>query len=153
MKNNRQLKILELIQEHNVETQEELLHLLRDAGVQTTQATISRDIKELRLHKVALENGGYKYAIAAAVQGDADERVRYRNVLKEVVVSAVPAGNIGVIKTLSGTANAAGAALEYMNYAEIIGTLAGDDTLLCLFATDKIAFDFCAKINNLFIKN
>ena len=152
MKNNRQLKILEIINNTNVETQEELLSLLRHEGFSTTQATISRDIKELHLHKTPLANGSYKYAISNSSATNADERMKYRNVLREVLASAVAAGNIGVIKTLSGTANAAAAALESMGYTELIGTLAGDDTLLCIFPTDRAAFDFCSKINSLFIK-
>lgn len=152
MKNQRQLKILEIINHTNVETQEELLALLRHEGFAATQATISRDIKELHLHKTPLANGSYKYAISNTTIQDADERMRYRNVLREVIISAVAAGNLVVVKTLSGTANAAAAALESMGYSELLGTLAGDDTLLCVFPTDKAAFDYSSKINSLFIK-
>ena len=151
MKSTRHLKILEIVNNYNVETQEELLSLLRREGFQATQATISRDIKELHLHKLPLENGSYKYVHAGNDGRKNDEKMKYQNVLCEVVLSAVPACNIGVIKTLSGTANAAGAALELMGYSEIIGTLAGDDTLLCLFASDKLAADFCGKMNYLYI--
>ena len=151
MKNNRQLKILEIIADKNVETQEELLSLLRREGVQTTQATISRDIKELHLHKIPLKEGGYKYAVARESVTESEEREKYKNVLSTVIVSAAPACNIGVIKTLPGTANAAAAALESMDFSEIIGTLAGDDTLLCLFGNDRAAFDFCARINSFFV--
>ena len=153
MKNNRQLKILELISRTDVETQEELQALLRAEGVSATQATISRDIKELHLHKIPLETGGYKYALSSKTLAEKDEREKYRSVLSTVLTSAVPACNIAVIKPLTGTANAAAVALESMQYSEIIGTLAGDDTLLCLFATDRAAYEFCSKINSLYIKD
>lgn len=152
MKNARQLKILEIINNNEIETQEELILALRSEGFIATQATMSRDIKELHLTKIPLQKGGYKYALNSSNPTSGEEKEKYRNVLGEVLISAVSAENIGVIKTLTGTANAAAAALEYMGYSEIIGTLAGDDTLLCIFATDRAAFDFCSKLNSLYIK-
>jgi len=154
MKNDRQLKILEVIAAQEIHTQEELILALRRHGYAATQATVSRDIKELHLQKIACLSGGTKYAVAPAPATAEKEKLdKYRNVLHQVLTSAVPAGNIGVVKTLSGTANAAAAALEAMQFHEIIGTLAGDDTLLCLFASDRIAFDFCQKINQLYLKD
>ena len=153
MKNARQLKILEIIGNTAIETQEELMAALRAEGFVATQATMSRDIKELHLNKVPLQNGRYKYAISQSQIESGEEKIKYRNVLEQVLISAVAAENIGVIKTLTGTANAAAAALEYMGYTEIIGTIAGDDTLLCIFANDRSAFDFCSKLNSMFIKN
>ncbi len=153
MKNDRQLKILEIIAEEEIRTQEELILSLRRFGFAATQATVSRDIKELHLQKITTAGGGTKYAVAGLPGRPEKETVdKYRNVLHQVLTSAVPAGNIGVIKTLSGTANAAAAALEAIEFREIIGTLAGDDTLLVLFANDRAAFEFCQKINNLYIK-
>jgi transcriptional regulator of arginine metabolism len=153
MKNDRQLRILEIIAERDIRTQEELICALRQSGFSATQATVSRDIKELHLQKITSSKGGTKYAVATEPQNrEKETKLKYQNVLHQVLTSAVPAGNIGVVKTLSGTANAAAAALEAMDYAEIIGTLAGDDTLLVLFANDRAAFEFCAGINSLYIK-
>jgi transcriptional regulator of arginine metabolism len=154
MKNDRQLKILEIIAEEEIRTQEELILALRRFGFAATQATVSRDIKELHLQKITAQGGGTKYAVEPSPQQKEKETLdKYRNVLHQVLTSAVPAGNIGVLKTLSGTANAAAAALEAMDFNEIIGTLAGDDTLLVLFAGERGAFDFCQKINNLYLKD
>jgi transcriptional regulator of arginine metabolism len=154
MKNDRQLKILEIIADEEIRTQEELILALRRFGFAATQATVSRDIKELHLQKITAKSGGTKYAVAMDSTRREKETVdKYRNVLHQVLTSAVPAGNIAVIKTLSGTANAAAAALESMDFREIIGTLAGDDTLLVLFANDRTAFEFCAKINSDYIKD
>ena len=154
MKNDRQLKILEIIAEEEIRTQEELIMALRRHGFAATQATVSRDIKELHLQKITATSGGTKYAVALDPARQEKETVnKYRNVLHQVLTSAVPAGNIAVIKTLSGTASAAAAALESMDYREIIGTLAGDDTLLVLFGSDRSAFEFCTKVNSLYIKD
>ena len=153
MKNDRQLKILEIIAERDVRTQEELIGALREKGFAATQATVSRDIKELHLQKISSRKGDTKYAVVSdPVKREKETVDKYRNVLHPVLLSAVPAGNIGVVKTLSGTANAAAAAMEAMDFPEIIGTLAGDDTLLVLFSNDRTAFEFCAKINSFYIK-
>ncbi len=153
MKNDRQLRILEIIAERDIRTQEELIRALQQSGFTATQATVSRDIKELHLQKITSSKGGTKYAVATEPGSrEKETKLKYQNVLHQVLTSAVPAGNIGVVKTLSGTANAAAAALEAMDYTEIIGTLAGDDTLLVLFANDRAAFEFCARINSLYIK-
>ena len=150
----RQNMILELIVSKEIETQDELVDELKKAGYDVTQATVSRDIKELHLQKITATSGGTKYAVALDPARQEKETVnKYRNVLHQVLTSAVPAGNIAVIKTLSGTASAAAAALESMDYREIIGTLAGDDTLLVLFGSDRSAFEFCTKVNSLYIKD
>ena len=149
MKSNRQLAILRIIQQQEIHTQEEMLSVLREEGFVATQATISRDIKELRLHKTAA-TVGQKYSVKPEVRGTTRED-KYRSVLTSVLTSAVPAGNIGVIKTLSGTASAAASALEAENFSDIIGTLAGDDTLLVLFPTDRAAALFCRKVGELYL--
>lgn len=154
MKNERQLKILELVAEKEIHTQEELSLALKESGFPATQATISRDIKELHLQKVAGKTGGTYYAVSQERQRDEKQTCdKYRSVLHQVLTSAVPAGNIGVVKTLSGTANAAAAALEAIRIENIIGTLAGDDTLLVLFANDQLAREFCRDLNVLYIKD
>ena len=154
MKNDRQLKILEIIAEKEVRTQEELSMELRRLGFSATQATVSRDIKELHLQKVPSATGGTRYAVGQERAREEKERLdKYQSVLHQVMLSAVPASNIAVIKTLSGTANAAAAALEAIGVENIIGTLAGDDTLLVLFANERLAFAFCRDMNVRYIKD
>ena len=154
MKNERQLKILELVAEKEIHTQEELSNELKQSGFTATQATISRDIKELHLQKVPGKTGGTHYTVSQdRVHGEKETCDKYRSVLHQVLTSAVPAGNIGVVKTLSGTANAAAAAFEAIRMENIIGTLAGDDTLLVLFANDQLAREFCRDVNVLYIKD
>lgn len=153
MKNERQLRILSLISENEIHTQEEMKDILVAEGYAVTQATVSRDIKYLRLRKVPGKDGLLCYAMASDEEVLREETLeKYRAVLEQVVLSAVPAGNIGVIKTLAGTASAAAAALESTLYQNIIGTLAGDDTLLCLFASDVAAMEFCRHVNDHYIK-
>lgn len=154
MKNERQLKILELVAEEEIHTQEELSARLKESGFSATQATVSRDIKELHLQKVPSPAGGTRYAVSnERSHGETQTRDKYRSVLHQVLTGAVPAGNIGVVKTLSGTANAAAAALEAIRVENIIGTLAGDDTLLVLFANEQLAREFCRDLNVLYIKD
>lgn len=117
--------------------------------MEATQATVSRDIKTLRLQKVPAAGGGTRYAVSPVRNAvDPEMKKKYRSVLRSVLLSAVPAGNLVVIKTLSGTANAAAAALEYDAPKEIIGTLAGDDTILCVCATDRAALLFSSQIRD-----
>ena len=155
MKNDRQLKILEIIAEKDIHTQEELSLELRKLGFSATQATVSRDIKELHLQTApSATSGSTRYVVAQEKMHEEKEKQdKYRNVLHQVLTSAVPAGNIGVVKTLSGTANAAAAALEAIHIENIIGTLAGDDTLLVLFANERQSFEFCRDINLRYIKD
>ena len=154
MKNDRQLKILEIVSNQEIRTQEELILALRQHGFASTQATVSRDIKELHLQKVSDPKVGIKYAVEGIPKvQERDTADRYKTVLSHVLISAVPAGNIAVVKTLSGTANAAGAAMESMDFSDMIGTLAGDDTLLVLFANEQLAREFCRDMNVLYIKD
>ena len=130
MKNARQTAILSIIEQYDVETQEELASRLRDMGIVVTQATVSRDIKELRLLKVLSGKGGYKYATAdKAEHGLSDRFVR---MFVDSVLSITFAGNIIVIKTLSGSANVAAEAIDSMRWPEILGTMAGDNTILAI---------------------
>ncbi len=130
MKSSRQLVILELIREKDVETQEELADELRNKGFQVTQATVSRDIKELRLLKVLSSTGAYKYATADKAESGLSER--FIRVFSDSVMSMSHAYNQIVIKTLSGSANAAAEAVDSLNWPEIMGTLAGDNTIFLL---------------------
>ncbi|MEL7646773.1 MAG: arginine repressor [Sedimentibacter sp.] len=126
-KYTRQSKILELISKKEVETQEELAEGLKAMGIDVTQATISRDIKELRLVKVMSKNGKYKYAtIGQSQEGITD---RLYKIFENSVVSIDNAMNIVVIKTIPGAAQICASAIDYMGVDEIVGTLAGDDTV------------------------
>lgn len=127
MKNDRQKAILDIIAAQNIETQEELGAQLQQHGFRVTQATISRDIKELHLIKVQAERGVYKYAVneASAVL-NTERMVR---IFREVAVSVQGSGNIVVINTLSGSGPAAGEAIDNFGIEEIIGSLAGDNTV------------------------
>ena len=130
MKSDRQTAILTLIQEYEIETQEELAEKLQQAGYQVTQATVSRDIRELRLTKVVGESGRPKYAGVQPKKEDSYEHSkRYIRVLQEGFLSAQTAGNILVIKTVTGMAMAVAAALDNLEMKEIVGCIAGDDTI------------------------
>ena len=129
MKTKRQAKMLELIKRNDIETQEELSDYLEREGYQVTQATVSRDIRELKLTKVAMSNGRQKYV---ALQ-ETDENLSQKSVrvFHDGVVSMDMAQNILVIKTVSGMAMAVAAALDAMHMHEIVGCIAGDDTIMC----------------------
>ncbi|MCI6908907.1 MAG: arginine repressor [Eubacteriales bacterium] len=141
MKFQRQTKILELIEKEPLETQEELSARLREAGFDTTQATVSRDIKELRLIKVMTADGTYRYATAAAEQ-EGGMQTRVRRIFRESVTSVAVAQNMVVIKTLPGLASAAGYAIDAMREPTVIGTLAGDDTVFCVMRDNEAAAEF-----------
>ena len=129
MKTKRQAKILELISKYDIETQEELSSFLLTEGYEVTQATVSRDIRELKLTKIAMDNGRQKYVVLA----DAGDKLteKYVRVFKDGFVSMDIAMNILVIRTVSGMASAVCAALDAMRVPGIVGSLAGDDTIMC----------------------
>lgn len=129
MKTKRQAKMLELIKKNDIETQEELSDYLLKEGYQVTQATVSRDIRELKLTKVAMSSGKQKYV--ALQETDEDLSKKYVRVFHDGFVSMDMAQNILVIKTVSGMAMAVAAALDAMNMHEIVGSIAGDDTIMC----------------------
>ncbi len=127
MKYTRHSKILELIENKEIETQEDLSEELRNLGLNVTQATVSRDIKELRLIKVLTKDGKYKYATLQSQDNILSDRVV--KIFKNSVVSIDYAGNIIVIKTLTGSAQAAAAAIDAVDIEDAVGTIAGDDTI------------------------
>ena len=129
MKTKRQTKMLELIKKHDIETQEELSDYLQKEGYQVTQATVSRDLRELKLTKVAMSNGRQKYAALTEANEDLSEK--YTRVFRDAFVSMDMAQNILVIKTVSGMAMAVAAAIDAMHLHEIVGCIAGDDTIMC----------------------
>lgn len=148
MKNERQEKIMELIANRDVETQEDLLVALREAGFNTTQATVSRDIKELRIVKELTPFGTYRYAAAATgISGTFSSRIN--TIFRECVTSYDYAQNLMVIKTLPGLANAAGTAIDAMKMRVVVGTLAGDDTLLIIMRDTTAAAAFYSELRNL----
>ena len=145
MKSKRQAQILELIREQDIETQNQMMEALAVRGIKSTQATLSRDIKELRLVKKLSANGVYCYTTPA--QDDSDERdVRLRKIFRECVVSFDTAQNLVVIHTLPGLANAAPSALDHMEIQELVGTIAGDDTAFLAMRSNAGAQAFCQEI-------
>lgn len=132
MKSARQTKILELVKKYDIETQEELSALLMQEGFAVTQATVSRDIRQLHLTKVA-KGGHQRYAVLQEKTSDLTEK--YIRVLKDGFVSMDMAQNILVIKTVSGMAMAVAAALDHLDCHEIVGSIAGDDTIMCAVRT------------------
>lgn len=148
MKSKRQAKIIEIISTTNVETQEQLLTALQDAGFTSTQATISRDIKELRIVKELTNYGTYRYTTAAR-EVPATFSGRLNTIFRECVTSFDYAQNIIVIHTLPGLANAAASALDAMNISVILGTIAGDDTVFIVMRDVNSAAAFCGEIKSL----
>ena len=148
MKSQRQAKIMEIISNKNVETQEQLLSLLQQEGFRGTQATISRDIKELRIVKELTSLGTYRYT-AAASEVSGTFSARLNTIFRECVTGFDYAQNIIVIRTLPGLASAAGSAIDAMNMSMVVGTLAGDDTVMVVMRDNNAAAAFCGEIRNL----
>lgn len=148
MKNVRQEKLLQIISEEAIETQEQLLQRLNDLGIQSTQATISRDIKQLRLVKELAPSGSYRYVAADRQEGKSSAG-RLRNIFKEGVVSVEAAQNLVVVKTMPGLASAACSALDGMEIAGMVGSLAGDDTGMLIMRDSASAEAFCSEAHKL----
>ncbi len=148
MKSKRQEAILALIQEQNIETQNQLIEALRERGVKSTQATLSRDIRELRLVKELCPDGGYRYTVPA--REDSAENVdRLRKIFREGVISYDTAQNIIVIHTLPGLANAAASMLDNSDVPNLVGTIAGDDTAFLAMRSAEAAQEFCREIEEM----
>lgn len=147
MKTNRQSKIIEIIQKNEVETQDELSALLEKDGFRVTQATVSRDIRELKLTKIPTAGGRQKYVVIT----DAPENLskKYERVLREGFLSMDMAQNILVIKTVSGMASAVCAAIDAMKMREIVGSIAGDDTIMCAIRTVDDTYAVMKKIRRI----
>ena len=148
MKSKRQAKIMEIISNRNVETQEQLLALLQAEGFRATQATISRDIKELRIIKELTSLGAYRYSAPTNEVGSSFT-TRLNTIFRECVTSFDYAQNIIVIRTLPGLASAAGSAIDAMNLSSIVGSLAGDDTVMIVMRDTNAAAAFCGEIKAL----
>ena len=148
MKSQRQAKILEIIANDNIETQEQLLAALQKEGFRGTQATISRDIKELRIVKELTSLGTYRYTTSSnELSGSFSARMN--TIFRECVVGYDYAQNIIVIRTLPGLASAAGSAIDSMNMSMVVGTLAGDDTVMVVMRDNNAAVAFGSEIKNL----
>ena len=145
MKNKRQNLILEIIQNRDIETQHQLMAALRAKGISTTQATLSRDIKQLRLVKELAPMGGYRYVAAARGELSVNEE-RLRTIFQKSVTSFDVAQNLIVLKTLPGMANAAAYTLDSIELADLVGTLAGDDTVFVAMRSNEAAQHFCQVI-------
>ena len=147
MKLARHEKIIELIRQYEIDTQEELAVRLNEAGFKVTQATVSRDIRALKMTKVAGSNGKSRYAIlenhSPDILGD-----KYARILKDAVLSMDSGQNIVVVKTISGMAMAAAAALDAMKWPEILGCIAGDDTIMCAAKNTDMALGAAEKLRS-----
>ncbi len=133
MKTVRQVTILDIIEKHEIETQEELADALRQRGIKVTQATVSRDIKELRLLKVLTPMGTYKYATADKAENGLTDR--FMRIMAESVLSVAASANMIVVKTLSGSASVAAEAIDSFHWPEVLGSLAGDNTIFLVIRT------------------
>ena len=148
MKNDRQEQILAIIAEESIETQEQLINRLQEKGIPSTQATISRDIKQLHLVKEPYGGGRYRYAVSAqkAKLNFAD---RLQIILRESIVDVDYAQSIVVLKTLPGLANAAASAFDGMDMPSKVGTLAGDDTVMIIMRSNESAKELCREISTM----
>ena len=145
MKNDRQAMILEIITQENIETQEQLLARLQERGSSSTQATISRDIKQMHLIKEPVGRGVYKYAVSGN-RTKLNFAEKLRTIFRESITSIACAQNIVVIKTMPGLASAACSALDNMDITYMVGSLAGDDTAFLLMQDAESAAAFCEEI-------
>ena len=147
MKVGRQSKVIELINKNDIETQEELADLLTKAGYNVTQATISRDIRELKLTKISVDDGKQKYIVLNNTETGLSEK--FVRVLKDGFVSMDMAQNIIIVKTVSGMAMAVAAALDALHIQGIMGCVAGDDTVMCVIKTTEETVIVMEKLNKL----
>ncbi len=148
MKEKRQSKILSLIETFNIETQEELVDNLEKSGFSVTQATISRDIRELKLIKIAISVDKQKYIALANNSTQISDKII--KVFKAGFISADIAQSIVVVKTLPGMGNAIATAIDAFNFSEIVGTIAGDDTIFCAIKDMELTHTLIQKFNEIF---
>ncbi|ARP50494.1 MULTISPECIES: arginine repressor [Caproicibacterium] len=147
MKARRHAKILELISQYDIDTQEELLRRLRDTGFEVTQATVSRDIKELRLVKTLSTDGQYRYSTGK--EDNRDISSKFYSLLQDSATSINCTGNLVVIKSVSGMAQAICAAMDTMHWEAVVGTLAGDDTIFVAVRSEHAAQQFAAELTRM----
>ena len=147
MKVNRHAKIIELINMYQIETQEELATYLNQEGFKVTQATVSRDIRDLKLTKVPSEDGKQRYAVHQSAGSSMNDK--YIRVLRDGYVSMDMAQNILVVKTVGGMAMAVAAAIDAMQWNEVVGSIAGDDTIMCAIRTNEDTAQVMDKISKI----
>lgn len=147
MKIERQSKILQLINEGDIETQEDLANKLLENGFLVTQATVSRDIRDLKLTKVTINNGRQKYAVLPDKENNLNEK--YIRVFRDGFTGMDRAENIIVLKTLMGMAMAVAAAIDAMNFEEVVGCIAGDDTIFCAVRTEANTISVMERLNRI----
>ena len=150
MKRQRQAKILEIISGKDVETQEQLLAALEESGFHSTQATISRDIKELRIVKELGENGRYRYGVRQSESSNLFSRLN--SIFQQGVIKLDYVGNIVVIKTLPGLASTACSNVDAMDIAYVVGTIGGDDTGIIIMRDEKYAREFCEELRGILLR-
>ena len=148
MKNDRQEQILAIIAEESIETQEQMINRLQEKGIPSTQATISRDIKQLHLVKEPYGGGRYRYAVSAQ-KTKLNFADRLQIILRESIVDVDYAQSIVVLKTLPGLANAAASAFDGMDMPSKVGTLAGDDTVMIIMRSNESAKELCREISTM----
>ena len=144
MKSERQKLILQIISEQEIETQEELGNALREAGCSATQATLSRDIRELQLIKAVQDNGKHRYAAKERTELNVDSRMI--RILRDTLMSLDHAGHMIIIKTMSGSANVAAEVMDQLDWPEILGTIAGDNTILAVVRHEQDAGEVVSRI-------
>lgn len=147
MKSARQEKILEIINKYEVETQEDLIARLIDEGMSVTQATVSRDIRELKLTKVLTGRGSYRYIRSDRNRGT--ENVRFNNALADSIQNVDYAGNLIVLKTFPGLASAVATGIDAMHMIEILGCVAGDDTIMIVARNEDVASEISEKLKSM----
>ena len=152
MKKNRQNAILELIDNYDIGTQEELCERLREQGFKVTQATVSRDIREMKLLKLVLSDGSQKYGNPNKGRNGGKRTEKYDIIMKEAVVSVDSAKNLLVIKAHAGMGAAVGAMIDAMKIGELVGSIAGDDTVLCVMRSDEDACALEKKIHKMILE-
>ena len=147
MKSKRQARILEIIRDRRIETQDELIGALEESGFQVTHATVSRDIKELRLVKTLDNRGTYHYTVATSEKSHISSR--FNSIFQDAVRSVEPACNLVVVKCIAGMAQAACAAMDSLHWHTLVGTLAGEDTFVCITKSEADALALAEELKKL----
>ena len=148
MKNARQAKIIELIEQYEIDKQEDLMQYLHESGYEVTQATVSRDIRELHLVKTATADGGYRYVTSYQSDRPRHTPSRFETIFKEAVLKIDFAGNMVLVKCFNGMANAACELFDSMVWTDVVGTLAGDDTFFVLMRSEDAARKMCEQLQS-----
>ncbi len=148
MKNKRHEKILELIRQYPIARQETMMEYLSQAGFEVTQATISRDIRQLHLVKASDGKGGYRYVSQESAPRSVHSESRFEMIFRESVLSAEHAGHMVVVKCYSGMANAACEVFDAMQWEDVVGTLSGDDTFFVVMRSSQAAVDITERLQN-----